>query len=143
MKKGFFDQPKRAPQSSTKSSPLHKGDTNTKPKFLSKNLQIVVSKSSNDMLLLASNKTEGRFLAAVRPFAAGDVLLTADCFATVPDQSNPELCTRCLCRCAKKMQCKECGTTFCSQTCTDLSSAGSNRSYLSLNFMSVKDNTHN
>ena len=131
MKKGFFEkrEPKigqPAPQCST----LLTGDP--KPKCTSTALQIVVSESSKNVLRLVSNKIEGRFLEAVCPCAAGDVLLTADCFATVPDQSNPELCTRCLCRCANKMQCKVCGTTFCSQTCTDLSSAGSNCSYLLL-----------
>jgi hypothetical protein len=131
MKKGFFEKrDSRREQPPPQCSTLHKGESNPKIKCISTTLQFVVSKSSNNMLRLVSNKSEGRFLEAACPCAAGNVLLTADCFATVPDQSNPELCTRCLRRCANKVHCKVCGITFCSQTCTDLSSAGSTHSYL-------------
>jgi hypothetical protein len=136
MKKGFFSSKneakngKPAPMQEDNNQKKCDGEGGQNRKCLSHHLQVVVSESSSKRVkLVSSNKVEGRFLEAVSSFAAGDVILTADYFATVSDQSNPELCTRCLCRVKKeRCVCGVCGSTFCSQNCKDLSSAGSNLS---------------
>ncbi len=137
MKKGFFQQESKRKQPALQCPPLQNG-SNQNVRCTSQYLQNIVSESSKNMLKLGSNQVEGRFLEALCSFAAGDVLLTADYFATVSDQSNPELCTRCLCRCAKRERCAVCGCTFCSKTCKDLSSAGLRLSNITLNVIFCK-----
>jgi hypothetical protein len=116
MKKGFFAK---------KSSPTELNDRSKSiPDVVNKRLNVLVSESSKDSLELFCDKQQGRYLVAKRRFEPGEVLMTAQYFATVAIQNNADICSRCLSHGKGETNCQLCGSTFCCKSCFDLFSAG-------------------
>ena len=118
MKKGFFGNGGKSSQAARKEEP------SSKAAFVSDRLKLLVSQSSAGSLRVESDKLQGRYIVADRNFNPGEVLMTAQYFATVPVHSSTDLCTRCLSHCRKVKHCQRCAAVFCSEDCFNESSAG-------------------
>ena len=90
---------------------------------LSKHLCGLVSKSSNGSCALSHRDGEGRLLVATRNVSAGEILLTAEYFATVAAEGSTDICSRCFRR-GSTAACKGCGSCYCSSDCLNMAGPG-------------------
>ena len=81
----------------------------------------LVELSSSGALRAEASPGAGRCLVACRQAAAGDVLLQADCYATVTAETmTMDACSRCMARLpGGGARCKGCGTHFCAASCLE------------------------
>ena len=118
MKKGFFSKSKP-----TEPKELPKPIASTEI-TISNRLKSLVSGSSRNALELAHDNKQGRYVVVKRSFEPGEILMTAQYFATVAIQSRVDICSRCLGLCKSGTRCQLCGSMFCSKSCFDFCSAG-------------------